>query len=273
MTQGKRLGEMLWGVIVVLAILTVGPMETGMADPAPMPAALCFVVSGAGTTEANGLYTYASGEINEGIETRAYVNSVTGAVISGYAFVVDDQWNWTLTLGGEFNILYYNGILAPDLALTGWEVADGQATAPTLRLCTTAAGPTIIPTGEVFGSFLNRASALAGGDVPLMIGLQPLAAIYEAGETLTGSCQILGSSGLPTGASFVHVYIYSVDVSANPESILLVNHWMATYNRSTREFEIAWDTMDAAPGYYDLRLVFDGGSTITYRIQLIPAGS
>ena len=40
MTQGKRLGEMLWGVIVVLAILTIGPMETGMADPAPMPAAV-----------------------------------------------------------------------------------------------------------------------------------------------------------------------------------------------------------------------------------------
>ena len=135
---------------------------------------------------------------------------------------------------------------------------------------------TVIPTGDGGpDAFLDVLLSVAGGGGsagPIVIGDVPLAAVHTVGDIVTGSCQILGGPlGLPTGASFAHVYIYSVGDTVVPEAIVLLDHWMAEYNYGPHEFEFAWDTAGLAPGYYYIHLFFQDGSTETRCIQLIPA--
>ena len=128
---------------------------------------------------------------------------------------------------------------------------------------------TIDPTGDAGPeAFLDVVLPVVEGEEPVMAGEKELAAIHVVGDAVSGSCQIIGSGGSPTGASFVHVYVYSVDIVSFPEIVVLLDHWMASYNRPTQEFEFSWDTTELAPGYYDLRLFFQDGTSQTFRIQL-----
>jgi len=130
----------------------------------------------------------------------------------------------------------------------------------------------IIPMGEAGPSeLLDVVIPIIEGEEPLMAGTQVLTAIHEVGAVITGNCQILGATGYPTGASYIHVYLYSVDIATRPETVVLLSHWMAHFNRDTLEYEIAVDTMELAPGYYDIYLSFQDGTAYTFRIQLIPA--
>ena len=129
-----------------------------------------------------------------------------------------------------------------------------------------------IPTGDAGpDEFLDIVLPLAEGEEPPMIGEVPLVAVHAVGDVVTGSCQFLNSHGQPGLAGYIHIYVYSVDVDTRPETRELVAHWMANYNWDTQEYEIAWDTSELAPGYYDLRLYFGSPDTAqTFRMELAP---
>ncbi|MCJ7753017.1 MAG: hypothetical protein MUP13_00490 [Thermoanaerobaculales bacterium] len=68
--------------------------------------------------------------------------------------------------------------------------------------------------------------------------------------------------------SFIHIYIYSVDISGIPDFSALVDHWTVRYSFGASEYAFSWDTTGLAPGYYDIRLVFSNGTALMFRIQL-----
>jgi hypothetical protein len=129
----------------------------------------------------------------------------------------------------------------------------------------------VVPTGDAGPEeFLDEILPVPEGEDPPMAGEEELAATHVVGDIITGSCQLLGPTGAPTTAGYVHLYLYSVDIATDPETRELLDHWAATFNWTTYEFELAYDTAGLAPGYYDLRLSFADGSIETFRIQLVP---
>lgn len=129
----------------------------------------------------------------------------------------------------------------------------------------------IIPTGAVEGSLLDQGLDLPEDQQPPMIGIAPLSGVYSVGEVVTGGCQIVDADSGRAVISYVHAFIYALNLEARPERLTLVDHWMAPYNWSSHEFEIAWDTSGLAPGYYDLRLCFEDETSLDFRIELTPA--
>ena len=125
----------------------------------------------------------------------------------------------------------------------------------------------IEPAGEA-GSFLYRCLELEDGEEPPMVGLYPLAAIYEVGELVTGACSICDAAGSVMRGSYVHLYIYTVDIEPRPETRTLLDHWTVHYDRDAGGYTYSWDTTDIAPGYCDLYLSFADGSSHTCRIEL-----
>jgi hypothetical protein len=118
------------------------------------------------------------------------------------------------------------------------------------------------------GHFLDGVLPVLEGEEPPMAGQLPLTAVHAVGDIVTGGCQIIDETGYPTCGSWVHIYVYSVDTNAVPETRVLVDHWMASYDMETGEYVIAWDTSELEPGYYDLQLSFEDGSDQVFRIQL-----
>jgi len=145
----------------------------------------------------------------------------------------------------------------------------GNRTTATVNYSVVAVPITIVPTGDAGPeAFLDTVIEVPEDEDPPMAGDLPLVATHAVGDVITGSCQVLYEPGYPIGGSFVHVYVYSVDIDALPEVLELLNHWMAPYSVTEREYQIAWETEDLAPGYYDLVLYFEDASTVTFRIQL-----
>ena len=108
--------------------------------------------------------------------------------------------------------------------------------------------------------YLDVVLPVVEGEDPVMAGLRPLAAIHTVGDTITG-----GSTSGP-----IHVYVYSVDITTTPETIVLIDHWMSSFDRMTYKHVFSWDTAGLAPGYYDVRLSF-GTTAVQFRIQLTAA--
>lgn len=128
----------------------------------------------------------------------------------------------------------------------------------------------ITPTGSAGeGSFLDRSLDLEEGEEPPMVGLRPLTAIYEGGEAVGGACEILNSGGLHVRGSYIHVYIYWVNLEADPETVSLLDHWIVRYDLEARAYCYSWDTTETAPGTYDIHLSFADGSSHTCRIRLV----
>jgi hypothetical protein len=128
---------------------------------------------------------------------------------------------------------------------------------------------TILPAGNAGPElFLDVVLPVPEGEDLPMAGLLPLAAIHVVGDVVSGGSMILDQSGLALWASFVHVYVYSVDITMDPEVSTLIVHWTCTYDWVTGEYPFSWDTTDLEPGYYDLYLVFEDGTTQIFRIQL-----
>jgi len=118
------------------------------------------------------------------------------------------------------------------------------------------------------GSFLDRCLDLEEGEEPPMVGLRPLTAIYEAGEAVSGACLILNPGGQPVRGSYIHVYIYWVNLEERPETVALLDHWIVRYDPEAGAYCYSWDTTETAPGTYDICLAFADGSGHTCRIQL-----
>jgi len=127
----------------------------------------------------------------------------------------------------------------------------------------------IAPIGSTGGgAFLDRCLDLEEGEEPPMIGLRPLAATYEVGEAVTGACSILNLARNVVWGSYVHVFIYAVDIEVRPEALSLLDHWVVRYDRDRDGYSYSWDTAEYSPGYYDVYLSFRDGSGHTCRIQL-----
>ena len=176
---------------------------------------------------------------------------------------------WSIQVVGEIIYNVESGAATPPSS--GWEGTEEETDpAPSVsggEPCTGDSGAppppgtpsapvaiTVVPSGGAAG-FLD---VILESEEPVMVGLLPLAAIHAVGDAVTG-----GSTSGP-----IHVYINSVDTAVQPESVVLVDHWMSSYNRTTGEYEFSWDTSGMAPGYYDVRLSF-GTYAYNFRIQLI----
>jgi len=127
----------------------------------------------------------------------------------------------------------------------------------------------IVPAGETDGGgFVDRGLVLEEGEEPPMIGSQPLTAVFEMGEAVTGACNIYDLEGRIVHGSYIHVYIYSVNLDVQPESLTLIEHWCAHYDYTAGAYSYGWDTAGQTPGYYDVYLGFPDGSSQTARIQI-----
>ena len=128
----------------------------------------------------------------------------------------------------------------------------------------------ITPMGTAGAStFLDRCLQLGEGEEPPMAGLCQLTAIYEVGEAVTGACSILNPASNFVWRSYIHVFIYAVDIEVRPEVLTLLDHWVVRYDRDRDGYYYSWDTAEYALGYYDVYLAFPDGSGHTCRIQLI----
>lgn len=120
------------------------------------------------------------------------------------------------------------------------------------------------PVLNTYGLPVAGGTSPASGDAPV--------AVYEIGETITGRCQIL-IDGKVSVTSYIHLYIYALDLNTRPMTSRLLDHWVVRCDRgsSTYSLEIATDAL--AAGDYAIHLVFEDGTTTDLRVQLIePAG-
>jgi len=130
----------------------------------------------------------------------------------------------------------------------------------------------ITPMGTAGASaFLDRRLELGEGEEPPMAGLRQVTAIYGVGEAVTGACSILNPSGNVAWGSYIHVFIYAVNIEVRPEALILLDHWVVRYDRDRGGYSFSWDTAEYALGYYDVYLSFANASSHTCRIHLIEA--
>jgi len=227
-------------------------------------------VSGAGSLDVNGQYTFE----NMFFGKPAYTMGEERAIYWNHP---EDRWQIE-DMSGPETVYYANDTDTPIPPTTGWYVLDGSLPAPIVvggQECREAAEPPpieVTPAGVGDGGeFLDAPLPVDEGEDPPMAGLQPLCGVFEVGETITGGCTICGPNGNPVRTSYIHLFLYSVDLSEVPEALTLLDHWIVRYDRSTGQytFEVSTDTL--APGYYDIRLAFADGSSHTMRVQITPA--
>lgn len=128
----------------------------------------------------------------------------------------------------------------------------------------------IEPAGEAgSGEMLDQVLPLEEGEDAPMAGMRPLVAIHEFGDIVTGRCLIQCASGRVCRSTFIHLYIYSVDIDGDPETQMLIDHWVVRYDRVAGAHAFTWDTAGLDAGYYDIRLWFASGTAETIRIQLV----
>ena len=142
---------------------------------------------------------------------------------------------------------------------TGWYVYDAPEDSTLPRLsgggqCSCSAETAIAATA-IEGNYLNRERPLAEGDAPLMVDGQPIVAIYEIGETITGNVILLDEDGIRID-SWVGLYIYSLDFPKHSASVKLLDHWMVEFNTGTSSYPFELHTDSYAHGYYDVYLSF-----------------
>jgi len=226
-------------------------------------------VFGAGSADVNGRYPFENMFFGKPAYTQAgefalYWNNPASR------WVIEDMLNPGI-------VFYANDQDTPIPPQSGWYVVTGGLPAPTAfggRQCTEPTQPPVIELvpsgggGDDGASFLDLPLPLAEGEDPPMVGTMPLCGIFEVGEAITGSCAISGAGGGPIRSSYIHAYVYSVDVSTLPETLTLLDHWAIRYDASSCEYQFDAATTDLAPGYYDIRLSFADGSAQVLRIQI-----
>jgi len=202
-------------------------------------------------------------------------NVATTLTISTEAWIDGDTWEVV------YDVADTNAVdLGVDVRITGGKDAVGNAQVALddpdrfdIDMVTPPPGtlPTIVvtPAGAAGdGAFLDRCLSLDEGEEPPMVGLCPLSAIYSVGEIISGRCLLSDDDGTPLRGSYVHVYVYAVDPSTRPETLVLIDHWTIHYEGDCGGYCFTWDSSEQFPGYYDVRLSFPDASAHTCRIQL-----
>lgn len=204
--------------------------------------------------------------IGESLGKPNYSASTSLGIFNVYWYPGGSQWEIYISLGGSEYGYFIAEVDTDTPPLTGWTpyVQAGRASewgTPVFIVSDdeTPGGVAITVDADPSG-FLDVVLPGGEGEDPMLAGLLPLAAIHTVGDAVTG--------GSTTGP--IHMYFYSADITSRPESIVLIDHWMASYNRATGEYEFSWDTTGLAPGYYDIRLSF-GATAVVFRIELASA--
>jgi hypothetical protein len=243
---------------VVLAALALAASAVAFAQDYS-----CYLplrISGAGTAAVNGIAYFAG--FADGKPAYAGTSILVEWDSAGR------QWEIFDTSGGSPVSAYVNSDNEPTPPRRGWTATGGTSPGPTVsggEPC-----PVVVPTGDAGeGMFLDRGLDLSEGEEAPIAGELPLSAIYTVGETVTGSCRILDADGERPVISYVHVYIYSVNIAARPNYRHLVDHWMAPHDWDTREYIIEWDTTDQTAGYYDVRFFFESQTSTSLRIEIV----
>ena len=281
----ERIMRLGWSVRRAVTIGLGVMMILGIGAVASHAACACVngecytdvIVSGAGWELANGRYIFAGHFPELGL----CVFTDTGEFGFGEGkfnrAVGYDSGTWVIVDVHHLEGLLYlhdGGSDVPPPPSGGWEpfhpdllpapiVTGGQPCSQT-----PPPPPLQISPAGVCGSYLDRCLDLPEGEAPPMVGLCPLAAVYEVGEVVTGACSICDAAGSVMRGSYVHLYIYTVDIEPRPETRTLLDHWTVHYDRDAGGYTYSWDTTDIAPGYCDLYLSFADGSSHTCRIEL-----
>jgi len=250
------------GVAITLATITLCLVAL------PAFALGCYedvTVTGAGSSQLNRWFAFE----NMFFGKPAYTIGTQYAI---YWFHPHLRW----VIEDDHGVLYYaNDADTPTPPRTGWYVVSGGLPAPTLFGGEKCVDPTpplaIVITGVGGGgdSFLDLPLVLGEGEDPPMVGLLPLCGVFEVGETITGGCAICDVDGSPVRTSYIHVYLYAVDLSTVPETLALLDHWTVHHDKATGQYRFEVETDGWKPGYYDIRLSFADGSAQELRIEII----
>jgi hypothetical protein len=221
-------------------------------------------VSGAGSAVVNGCYPFE----NMFFGKAAYSINMVYAV---YWFEPESRW---IVIDDNDVVYYANNQKTDTPPRSGWYVVDGSLPAPSMSGGEPCGEPSQPPPIEITGagggdgSLLDLPLPVGEGEDPPMVGSLPLCGVFEVGEAITGGCIIYGSGGNPVRSSYIHIYLYSVDITTVPETIVLLDHWTVHYNYTTGEYSFEVDTTALDPGYYDVRLTFADGSSQVLRVQV-----
>ena len=118
-------------------------------------------------------------------------------------------------------------------------------------------------------AFLDQKLPLDEAGDPVMAGYLPLAGVYEVGALITGQAMVCDPAMNPLHSSWIHMYIYSVDLTSRPEQLSLIDHWMVRYDHELECYILEWSTEEMPVGVYDIYLSIGGGQGETIRIQLV----
>ena len=118
-------------------------------------------------------------------------------------------------------------------------------------------------------AFLDQAPVLDEVGDPVMAGYLPLSSVYEVGALVTGASMVCDAAMNPLCSSWIHMYIYSVDLSPRPERLSLIDHWMVRYDHQSECYALEWSTEEMYAGVYDIYLSIGDGHGETIRIQLM----
>lgn len=135
----------------------------------------------------------------------------------------------------------------------------------------------IIPAGEAGpGLFLDRLVPLEGSEtLPLLARLpriqrQPLWAIYEIGESVSGGCTILDENGDVVRSTFIIAELYRLTFSGEKTYYELLQEKTFGCDRTTAtyRFELPTDGLEA--DFYQIRLGLPNGNELDpeFRIQI-----
>jgi len=130
----------------------------------------------------------------------------------------------------------------------------------------------VVPHGEGDGNtFLDRVLPLEEGEDPPTIGSYTLAATFEIGETIAGSCLLLDSNGNPLVVGYVVVKLYHLTFDSDEEFLEQLSHDVVIYDLETNCYEFSCDTSELEPGYYIICLAFPDGTDQEMCIEVVAA--
>jgi len=129
----------------------------------------------------------------------------------------------------------------------------------------------IVPLGQGGEeTVLDQAPVLDDSGNAVMAGNRPLSGVYHAGDIVSGAAMVCDPAMNPLRSAWIHAFLYSVDVQARPEGMVLLDHWMIRYDHDSCHYAVAWNTEGMTPGVYDIYLSLGSqGRGTTLRVQLV----
>jgi len=218
-------------------------------------------VSGAGSAEVNGTYTYDS-------RINGHPSYSAGPGGSKLIYYENSDGRWVIAVNGQD--MYYRDCSCSLPKPTGWVVGPyGSAPAPRLDgggLCTAALDITVEPAGAV--SFLDR--GWPEGEEPPLVGELVVSAVYEIGESISGCARMVDSNDQTVTGETINLAVFRVvRIGEDYDERVAIDVLLVRYNTDADGHCFSLPTADWLTGYYDLRLSFPDGSFEWIRVRLV----